>query len=489
MTLFGQSVQAVNPRALNVAPTVVGSATNVSISGGVITFNFVGRFADVNDKQTFQVAYKNSAGQDATQDFTFNKIRSLTLLGNGDQQDCSVIRPTPATITAPRCQSGSVNVSFPNISYINPVENPVLCYGTVSSYEYLLPTGWQLGTTTSNGSTWIASGNNATITYNNTAGGVVRIRPLNSACGANLNRGREVQIPVSRPRPSLSISGNDVLCSGTANYSIAGTLPPGATVCWTISSPTGAATIPSSPYCGTTLPVTFNSAGRATITATVTDCIESYTLSQKDIVIGTPAVDRFFVDGDRFDYNVNGPNRNYTVCPSEGLNIFPNIPVGTQGVIGVLEHSWEYVSGTYQIFQGGNYYGAYVYTSSNVGAQLELRYRYRNACGWSGYDNVYFTNMNCDGGEEPYRVVDSGFDFTVSPNPAKNIVIVSTTGVTTDFEVRIFDMVTSKLVKVIRFRKGQKQATLQIADLNAGAYIVQVTAAGKTKSKQLRVVK
>jgi hypothetical protein len=377
------------------------------------------------------------------------------------------------------------------VSYGNPWEVPPISYGTVTNYEYLLPQGWSMNGITSNGSSWIAGDNSESITSNASSGngGFIRIRPINTQCGSGLQPGQQAQIPISRPRPSLSISGNDVICSGTSNYSISGPIPPGSTVCWSIASPTGAATIPSPQYCGATLPVTFNSVGRATITATVTDCIESYTLSQKDIVLGLPPVDRFIVDGDRFDYAVNGPNRNFTVCPSENLDIFPNIPVGTQGVIGVLQHSWEYVSGSYQTFLGGNFYGAYVRTASNVGAQLQLRYRYRNACGWSGYDQVDFTNMNCDGGEQPYRAGDGELDFTVSSNSSKNTAIINTTGLTSNGEVRIVDLSTLRVVKFMRIDKGQKQAKFYVGDLNPGTYVVQISTAGKSKSKQYRIFK
>lgn len=491
VTFAGNSPSVVG-KALNAAPSVVQQAYNINTTNGVTTFNFDGRFIDANNKQTFQLNYKYGPNnRDTTKDFTFIKIKSLTTPGNGSPNDCSAIKPTPTSITAPRCQTGSVTINFSNIQYSNVWENPIVCYGSVINYEYLLPSGWSIGTNVSNGTDWIEAGNNVTINYNASNGhqGSVRIRPVNTGCGANLNKGRIVDIPISRPRPTLSISGNDVICSGTSNYTVAGSLPPGATICWTISSPGGAVTIPSSPYCGTSLPVTYISVGTATIFATVTDCIESYTLSQKDIVAGTPAVDRFIVDGDRFDYSVNGPNSSYTVCPSEGLTIYPNIPIGTQGTIGVLEHDWQYVSGTYQIFQGGNTAAAYVYTSASVGATLQLRYRYRNACGWSGYDNVYFTNMNCDGGEEPYRVGGEEFDFTISPNPAKSLAIINTKGITNNYEVRVIDMMNSKVVKLVQCDKSQKQVRLQIADLNQGNYLIQIICNGKTKTKQLQVTK
>lgn len=73
VTIAGQSVQSVTPKALNVPPTVVQQPFNISMSGGNVTFSFVGRFADYNNKQTFTVNYTNSSGQPATWDATYIK--------------------------------------------------------------------------------------------------------------------------------------------------------------------------------------------------------------------------------------------------------------------------------------------------------------------------------------------------------------------------------------------------------------------------------
>ncbi len=99
VTLAGSS-PAVVPKALNAAPSVVRQAYNIQTSSGVTTFNFDGRFIDVNNKQTFQVNYKyGPSNRDTTKDFTFIKIKSLTLLGDGSSNDCSKINPSPASIT------------------------------------------------------------------------------------------------------------------------------------------------------------------------------------------------------------------------------------------------------------------------------------------------------------------------------------------------------------------------------------------------------
>ena len=116
VTLQGaQSVQNVTAKAVNVNPLVVQQPYNISVNSNGLTFNFVGRFTDNNNKQTFMVTYQNSSSQTATQDFTFTKIRSL-LQANPFSQ----IQPSPASITAQRCQIRTFNIAFPNVSYGNP---------------------------------------------------------------------------------------------------------------------------------------------------------------------------------------------------------------------------------------------------------------------------------------------------------------------------------------------------------------------------------
>lgn len=154
------------PKALNVAPSVIRQPYNIVYSNGVTTFNFDGRFEDVNNKQTFQLNYKYGPNnRDTIHDFTFIKIKSLTLLGDGSPNDCSKIQPSLSVINAPLCQAGSISLSYPKISYINSVEIPKVCYDTVHNYEYLLPSGWSIGASVSNGSDWIAGSNSVTINY------------------------------------------------------------------------------------------------------------------------------------------------------------------------------------------------------------------------------------------------------------------------------------------------------------------------------------
>ncbi len=453
------------------------------ISGNSISFKFRGRFSDVNIGQSFIINYVDINSQSKSRSFIFNKIKSLLHISNE-----SIISIANPNIIAQRCQIQNFNISFANVKYVNTFVNPRIVYGSVTNYEYQLPSGWSLGGTTSNGSNWIAGSNNVTVTSNLNGGNgsTIKVRPVNTACGILLQPGQISEIAITRPRPSLTINGNNTICAGTSTYSINGTLTPGSTVCWSLGT-NGSASIPSSSYCGNSVPVSYVGVGASTLVATVTDCIETYELPRIEVVTGLPAVDRFIVQGERFDYVSLGPGTNFLICPFEKIMITPNLAIDRSSI---LENSWEYVSGTYGQLGSSNTFTALLTPSYNVGSTLELRYRYRNSCGWSNYEYINFTSMNCDGGEEPYRVSaenENTFDFTISPNPAKDNVLISTQGIIENYEIRIYDVMTSRQLKFKKIEKGKTNSTIDVSDLKGGIYIVTVTSKNKSLSKQLRI--
>lgn len=218
----------------------------------------------------------------------------------------------------------------------------------------------------------------------------------------------------------------------------------------------------------------------------MTDCIQSYTAT-KQIILGVPPVDRFWLYGSSFDYTLTGTNDNFTVCPGENLTIYPNVPFDFSDI---LENQWEYVSGTYNLYSGGSAFAAYVNTSSSVGATLSLRYRYRNECGWSSWNTISFRNMNCDGGEEPYRVIGDGkLDFTLSPNPASDFVTVDVKNNSGGYELKVYDLQTFKLIESHHYPVSQIQVVLPLSDLKSGNYAVHIICKNQKVSKQLIITK
>ncbi|WNG25181.1 hypothetical protein F0U62_14985 [Cystobacter fuscus] len=287
VTLPGTGYFNLNPSGVitsgtaSAIPLTTSGAMNIATINGSTSFNFTGYFDDVNAAQTFRVAYTLSNGSNSYFDFTYKKIRSFF-----HSDPVSRPQPTPSSVTVARCQPENFNIGFGNVQYANIWESPKLVYGNATQYEYLLPVGWMVNGTSSNGGSWISGANNAIITSDpmHGDGGSIQVRAINS-CGSNLVKGPISYIPIYRPAPTLSISGANDICSTTSDYTVSG-LPPGSTVCWTISS--SAATIPGSPYCGNTVTVTRTSNGVARLKATVTDCMQTYPSIIKDITVGLP---------------------------------------------------------------------------------------------------------------------------------------------------------------------------------------------------------
>lgn len=191
----------------------------------------------------------------------------------------------------------NIPITVPDEQWGNFSESPVLCFGTISTFEYQLPSGWSIGTNVSTGTNWIAGGNNVTVTSNGTTGdgGAIRFRPRNP-CGSGLANGITPGIiPISRPRPTLSFSGPALLCS-TATYT-ASNLP-----AWVNSRlweviPSSLATIANPISASTNITANGNATGdiRFTISGGPA-CPVSYTYNTQEIIgqstlgTGTPVV-------------------------------------------------------------------------------------------------------------------------------------------------------------------------------------------------------
>ena len=96
------------------------------------TFTFKGKFADANQKQTFRVYFTDNTSYP----FDFKKIKSL-FYGTS----CTPIQPSQPVINAPRCQITNFPISFNNVQWSTNFESPIVCFGSITTYEYLLPIG------------------------------------------------------------------------------------------------------------------------------------------------------------------------------------------------------------------------------------------------------------------------------------------------------------------------------------------------------------
>lgn len=132
---------------------------------------------------------------------TFKKIKSLFF------NACTNVNAV--AITASICQISTIPFTFTPLKWKTEFTNPLECFGSISTYEYLIPLGWQMNGTTSTGN-WIAGTNTVTFTSNANTGGVIQIRATNNSCGTNLTKGQISFVSINRPAPSFTVSPSTV---------------------------------------------------------------------------------------------------------------------------------------------------------------------------------------------------------------------------------------------------------------------------------------
>ncbi len=463
VTIGANSIQSVQPAALNVNPVVVQQPFNLSANGANITFNFIGRFTDNNNKQTFKIVYTNNAGQQATFDFTFPKIKSLLLATSFSQ-----INPTPSSITAQLCQIENFNISFANVSYGNPFETPPIGYGTVANYEYLLPNGWKLGTQTSNGTTWLNSSNNVIITSDAGTGdgSGIRIRPSNIGCAPGLQPGREVILPISRP-VNLTISGLKTLCTGSSTYTLTG-LPANSTVSWSTNNP-NTASVPNG-NSGSTVELTKVSDGVIILTATVTLCNNQVITKDYQVAVGSFAFGTYYYSSNSSSgQSYIGPNNNHLVPKNQYMSFNPSI-ANTD----ITNPVWSIIGGTVVGYSSNGQSLSFSIQAPNTSYATRSTTFNLNANGPCGNFNQGFT----------YSVTANGaFRISATPNPSKGDVYVNLQNETKEelllennqtVIMNVYSNDYATIVKEFKFNSPQKNYHLTLQGLNNGLYIIEV---------------
>lgn len=431
------------------------------------TFTFKGKFGDVNQKQIFRIFYTDMTSYD----FEFKKIKSIYYTTS-----CAQVPDQPA-INVPRCQIINIPISVSNVQWGTNFENPILCFGSISDFEYQIPSGWSIAGQNSNGSNWIPGGNSVTVTSDasNGVNGFIFVRPRNT-CDAGLQNGQiPGRIPILRSRPPLSITGDDFICSGSKNYTISGTLTPGSTVCWS-SSNTNYATVPSPPNdCGITIPVSYVADGVINLNATVTDCIESYTLAPKPILIGATVRGYYRINSNYHNYGILYPlyNNNSVIW------LPANQPFGVLATLnspGLQSGSWTRAATSYPFTWSGSgttlnfsgYSGSTAYEQRLGIFSLSAQ----TACGSVNSNYTW-----------PVMVQGWGFSIAVSPNPAKDILSVSIIDEMPEVKqlsqnqtvtIILYDLNNTIAIKTWRFKNNQSKFNLNVSSLKKGSYILKV---------------
>lgn len=442
------------------------------------SFTFKGKFDDVNIKQTFRVRHPDNT----TTPFEFKRIKSMF---NGSVS-CAIIQPTIATITAPICQIANIPINFTNVQYGTAFESPVLCFGSVPDYEYLLPANWSIGINTSNGSTWIAGVNSVTVTTDLATGdgGVIKIRPSNVACGPGLSNGSfEKSIPISRPL-NLGINGPSTICGINETYTITG-LPAGSSVTSWVTNNSSIASVPN-PSSGNSVVVTSVAAGNITLTATVLLCNGQTKTVEKPIVIGSFAYGTYsYTSNSSVGNNFLGPSNSHLIPKNQSMCFTPQI-----ANVGLSNASWANTGGFPVLFNSNGLSLNFCLTAPSTSYTSRSTTFTLTATGPCGTFSQAFS----------FTVIASGsfFKINASPNPSNEYVNVSLED-SGDYlknlsskdviTINVIDIQNGTRIKGFKFFNDKKIFTLNLSDFKTGNYIIEVNIGKNRETKQIIITK
>ncbi|HYF31079.1 MAG TPA: hypothetical protein VD993_08170 [Chitinophagaceae bacterium] len=458
------SVTLPNTHATNPLPNVIGwanliggivvsNAANVQTISGTTTFTFVGRFSDNNSRQSFRVYYRNPANTEVYTDFTFMRIKSLY-----PQNNTSTIQPNPASLNPNACEEVPYTITFTNVKYVNVYEAPPLQFGTVTNYEYLLPAGWKRGTDVSDGVTWMADDNSVSITSDKVTGGFLQIRPVNTACGAGLEKGPITSIPISRPGPPLSMSGTTPLCyPNDYTYSVSG-IPINGSISWaphSYYSITGSGS-------SVTISPTSSANGLATISAevSITGCSLTFPVS-KNVSFGTPYI----------GFSINAYPGPEPCCYEVGaINTFQAVQSSGHGSF--THYEWGYRFQGNEVIDPSLTSSTFPFIPWDPGTYV-IFVKAVNQCGVSTLESTRTVEVysSCGGG------CGARYLVTLLPNPAKGFIQLRVTenakpikpsDKKADIVIELYENTTFNKVKVWKFNSRQAKYGLDVRSPKKG---------------------
>ena len=290
-------------------------------------------------------------------------------------------------------------------------------------------------------------------------------------------------------RPQPTISGPFSVCTTNTTFTLSN-VPAGSTVSWTRSSNlayvsgqgTTAYTVRAS---------SSTTSGTGWVRATVSGPCGNVVLPSHDVWVGVPNTHRFFLSGQHHNYNPGGhPWHAYSVCPSEFLTFTPNETSGPP----ILQRQWS-ISGTYSWAGVTHQESFQVQAPPSPYATFSVAYRSRNTCGWSVWEHGSATTMDCEGGEEPYKVdpelqllsegQEVGMALRVAPNPANATATITLEGAEGHGVTVV--VTNSSGTPVHRDTLRNQSLTLNVARWQPGVYQLVAIAQGQRISTQLVV--
>jgi len=458
----------------SVGMMVTSQPTMTSNSTGVY-FTFTGYFVDKSTVQGLHFTTTDANGHVLGLFFEYNKIESFSPGSSNIEKQAEQPQPNITSIQATACKSESFNISFPNVQYANSFVVPAIYFGTVTNYEYLLPSGWQLGGATSDGSTWLPGSSNVIVTSDLTHGDGGSIQVRGATCTAGLQPGPAASITISRPikTSAYSISGPMLLCNGvSATYSVNG-LQNGS-VSWS-ASPANIVTIAPS---GNQATITGGLPRDVILNALVTDpCGNSFTLIYP-IRSGNPDVPPVM-------YINDAPVSSTTTVSVRPFNVYT---LSVDPVPTATSYIWS-IGRNAVLTNGQGTNQVDVTITGAVGTSTSFSVQAVNDCGRGGGLNIHANVVG--GGCDPCAM-----NIEASPNPVKNDLYISISGTTDDVKkagstetmrANLYNLFTTQMVRTWSLMPGQKQYHLSLQGVKKGQYVLQLTRGSEKISKQILV--
>ncbi len=355
---------------------------------------------------------------------------------------------------------------------------------------------WNLGSASNN---WLYNGSPATQTISTGTTGSISLTPV---CGAvqtdvyatvtaNGNTYNTNTSSISYTPPTVTMTGNSSLCSGSTSYQLNG-VPCNSTIVWS-ASPTGVVTLAPN---GNQVTATKAGNGSVTLSASITvACNSTPIVVNKNIVVGVPSFDgspAYYTDyGGPYPLLLTLPFGNHPIpneiCENHGGTTDINI-VGATSLVWSEPDESPGASVTWYT----DSYKNLKFWIHNSGDWAAFKITYGNACGSS--DVTYkFQAITCDP-YPPYSNIVTKGQFIITPNPASGNVSISsnsksnlsktTIDKTGIIQVSITD-VNGTLKKQQQFSAKTANMQLDVSGLIPGTYFVQITNGTVNETHQL----
>lgn len=305
------------------------------------------------------------------------------------------------------------------------------------------PNGWNLPNGTAAPATY-STGTANTLTLTPVCGSVQKnILATVTANGNNYNTNSST---ITITQPSLSISGNSVLCSGSASYTING-LPCNASILW-ISPPAGMGSLSSLTTSPTTLTYGGTS-GNFTLTSNVTSCGAT-----------TPVTFPVHVGAyTSSDYTLSGNNGSMYWCPNQNITF-------TVSGTGSSNYNWTLPTGWTMNYNGGSYVSIKAPSSSNPSTGT-LTVSFTEPCGTVITLNKFLAYSSSACTSSPY---------TVSPNPASSTITIACASLQTYCNIAAVQI--TDLYGTVKSSQSwpytNQQVQMSVSFLTNGTYIAKI---------------